>query len=52
VALDHDASLDFIDVGDHEFQAQHYAFLVDEETFDNIFARIRERELEYWAVLL
>ncbi|HEX5314835.1 MAG TPA: hypothetical protein VFX38_08040, partial [Gammaproteobacteria bacterium] len=28
---------------------QHYAFLVSEIEFDEIFARIRERGLRYWA---
>jgi|SRR5690606_13222438 len=27
----------------------HYAFLVSEAEFDRIFARIRERGLDYWA---
>lgn len=27
----------------------HYAFLVSEEEFDQIFARIQERGLPYWA---
>ena|SRR5438552_813659 len=27
----------------------HYAFLVTEEEFDAIFARIKERGLRYWA---
>ena len=28
---------------------QHYAFLVGEAEFDEIFGRIRERGLEFWA---
>ncbi|GHK00674.1 VOC family protein [Streptomyces sp. NPDC003753] len=28
---------------------QHYAFLVSEDDFDVIFARIRDRGLRYWA---
>ena len=32
-----------------EVQTQHYAFLVSDEEFDQIFGRIRERKLEYWA---
>ena len=28
---------------------QHYAFLVSEEEFDEIWARIRERGLTFWA---
>ena len=41
-------SLDFIE--EHgEIARQHYAFLVTEAEFDEIFARIRERNLPYWA---
>jgi catechol 2,3-dioxygenase-like lactoylglutathione lyase family enzyme len=48
VELDNDVSLDFAD--DHgEPHSQHYAFLVDESDFDDIFARIQERGLPYWA---
>ena len=48
VQVDNDVSLDFAD--DHgPAYPQHYAFLVDEERFDEIFGRIRERELTYWA---
>ena len=48
VQVDNDVSLDFAD--DHgPAHPQHYAFLVDEAAFDEIFARIRERGLPYWA---
>jgi catechol 2,3-dioxygenase-like lactoylglutathione lyase family enzyme len=41
-------SLDFIaDPG--EIARQHYAFLVSESDFDQIFSRIQERGLMYWA---
>jgi hypothetical protein len=43
-----DTSLDYIDTED-EIASQHYAFLVSEIEFDEIFARIRERDLPYWA---
>jgi catechol 2,3-dioxygenase-like lactoylglutathione lyase family enzyme len=43
-----DTSLDYVDT-DGEIKSQHYAFLVDENEFDEIFARIRERRLTYWA---
>jgi catechol 2,3-dioxygenase-like lactoylglutathione lyase family enzyme len=43
-----DTSLDFADTSD-EITSQHYAFLVNEDEFDRIFARIRERGLTYWA---
>ncbi|MDQ3274002.1 MAG: VOC family protein, partial [Actinomycetota bacterium] len=29
--------------------SQHYAFLVSDRKFDEIFGRIRERKLSYWA---
>ena len=48
VQVDNDVSLDFAD--DHgPVHPQHYAFLVSEDEFDQIFARIRERDLPYWA---
>ena len=34
---------------DGDDRPQHYAFLVGEEEFDEIFGRIRERGLDYWA---
>jgi catechol 2,3-dioxygenase-like lactoylglutathione lyase family enzyme len=48
VELDNGVSLDFGET-DGEISIQHYAFLVDEDEFDRIFARIRERGLPYWA---
>jgi catechol 2,3-dioxygenase-like lactoylglutathione lyase family enzyme len=48
VQVDNDVSLDFAD--DHgPVHPQHYAFLVGESEFDQIFGRIRERGLPYWA---
>jgi len=47
VQLDNDVSLDFID--DEEVHQRHYAFLVSEAEFDEIFGRIRARGLTYWA---
>src|SRR5437667_375162 len=32
-----------------ESRMQHYAFLVSEKEFDQIFGRIKERGLDYWA---
>jgi catechol 2,3-dioxygenase-like lactoylglutathione lyase family enzyme len=40
-------SLDFMDAGG-EFTPQHYAFLISEAEFDEIFGRIRGRGLTYW----
>jgi catechol 2,3-dioxygenase-like lactoylglutathione lyase family enzyme len=48
VQVDNDVSLDFAD--DHgPVNPQHYAFLVSEPEFDEIFGRIRSRGLSYWA---
>jgi catechol 2,3-dioxygenase-like lactoylglutathione lyase family enzyme len=48
VQLDNGVSLDFAD-RDGPIEPQHYAFLVDEPVFDEIFNRIRARALPYWA---
>jgi len=48
VEVDNGVSLDFHD-SDEDVAPQHYAFLIDEADFDAIFARIRERGLDYWA---
>lgn len=34
---------------DEQIQAQHYAFLVSEAEFDQIFGRVQARGLDYWA---
>lgn len=34
---------------DAEIQVQHYAFLITDEEFDQIFGRIKARGLTYWA---
>lgn len=47
VEVANDVSLDFADGG--PVHRQHYAFLVDEGEFDEIFNRIRARSLPYWA---
>src|SRR4051794_20770963 len=50
VALAHEASLDYAQVGsDEEIRPQHYAFLVSEDEFDAIYGRIRDRGLSHWA---
>jgi catechol 2,3-dioxygenase-like lactoylglutathione lyase family enzyme len=40
-----------LDYADHagEIASTHYAFLVSEEEFDAIFARVTDRGLRYWA---
>src|SRR5574338_508202 len=48
-----DTSLDFMAAkeygGSGDIASQHYAFLVSEGEFDEIFARICARQLPYWA---
>lgn len=48
VEVDNGVSLDYHDV-DGEVAGQHYAFLVGEDDFDAIFARIQSAGLDYWA---
>jgi catechol 2,3-dioxygenase-like lactoylglutathione lyase family enzyme len=49
VDLGNEVTLAFLDADGMEIQMQHYAFLVSEQEFDQIFGRIRERGLKYWA---
>jgi catechol 2,3-dioxygenase-like lactoylglutathione lyase family enzyme len=48
VALDNQISLDFYESEDRIAQ-QHYAFLVSDDVFDQVFARIEQRGIRYWA---
>lgn len=48
VQTSNDVSLDFFDAGEH-VHAQHYAFLVSEEEFDQVLGRIKDRGLTFWA---
>lgn len=48
VLVDNDVTLDFIDAKG-KITPQHYAFLISEAEFDQIFDRIRKRKLSYWA---
>lgn len=41
-------SLDF-DEAEGDVTPMHYAFLITEAEFDEIFGRIRERRVDYWA---
>ncbi len=43
-----DVTLDFMDA-DAEIAPQHYAFLISEAEFDEIFSRIQARNIPYWA---
>jgi catechol 2,3-dioxygenase-like lactoylglutathione lyase family enzyme len=50
VPLAHEASLDYIQVGEgEEVHPQHYAFLVSEDEFTAIYGRIQSRGLQHWA---
>jgi catechol 2,3-dioxygenase-like lactoylglutathione lyase family enzyme len=50
VGLSHDASLDYAQVAEGEdIRPQHYAFLVSEDEFTEIYGRIQERGLPHWA---
>ncbi|GAA0502981.1 hypothetical protein GCM10011581_27120 [Saccharopolyspora subtropica] len=48
VQTSNNVTLDFLET-DGEITSQHYAFLVSEDEFDEIFGRIRKRGLPYWA---
>jgi catechol 2,3-dioxygenase-like lactoylglutathione lyase family enzyme len=48
VQVDNGVTLDFMRSGDKPVP-QHYAFLVSEAQFDEIFDRIRGRQLPFWA---
>ena len=50
VELDNGVSLDFADfMKDDEVVTQHYAFLITEDDFDAVSARLREREVATFA---
>jgi hypothetical protein len=48
VQTGNDVTLDFMDDAG-KISTQHYAFLISETEFDDIFARIKTRNLKYWA---
>jgi catechol 2,3-dioxygenase-like lactoylglutathione lyase family enzyme len=48
VDMDNDVSIDF-HVTSEPVHPEHYAFLVDEGTFDEVLGRIRERQLPFWG---
>ena len=48
VDTDNEVTLAFLETQD-KFEPQHYAFLVSEAEFDQIFGRIQARGLPYWA---
>ena len=48
VTTNNGTNLDFMNA-DGQVAPQHYAFLVSEAEFDEVFGRVRERSLPYWA---
>ena len=48
VDVAHGASFDFFGPTE-SFEPQHYAFLVSEDEFDQIYGRIVDRNLQHWA---
>ena len=48
VQTGNEVTLDFLET-DEEIQTQHYAFLISESEFDEIFGRIKARKLPHWA---
>ncbi|MBW3537190.1 MAG: VOC family protein [Actinobacteria bacterium] len=48
VEADNGVTFDFADA-DGDITPQHYAFLITEDEFDEIFGRITDRGLTYWA---
>ena len=49
VKVDNEVTLDFLDAEGMEIQTQHYAFLVSDAEFDQIFGRVKARRLAHWA---
>jgi catechol 2,3-dioxygenase-like lactoylglutathione lyase family enzyme len=48
VELANGVSMDFHQV-DGEIASQHYAFLISEGEFDQVFGRLSDRGIAYWA---
>ena len=49
VEVSNEVTLAFMDAGGMKPQTQHYAFLVGDGEFDEIFGRVKSRGLDYWA---
>ena len=49
VHVGNEVTLAFLSADGMEIQMQHYAFLVSEQEFDQIFGRIKARKVKYWA---
>ena len=49
VEVGNEVTLAFLSAGEMEIQVQHYAFLVSEQEFDQIFGRVKALKAKYWA---
>lgn len=50
VELGNGVTLDYAQLPPHvDFPPQHYAFLVSEDDFDKIYARILDQKIEHWT---
>jgi len=49
IEVGNEVTLAFLSAGDMEVQTQHYAFLVSDTEFDEIFGRIKAGGMTYWA---
>lgn len=49
VSLDDGVLLQFAEPPVDHIQMQHYAFLVDDDTFDRILRRVREQDMVFYA---
>jgi catechol 2,3-dioxygenase-like lactoylglutathione lyase family enzyme len=49
VTTSNDVTLDVLETSQEPIAPQHYAFLVSEDEFDQIFGRIQQAGLDYWA---
>jgi catechol 2,3-dioxygenase-like lactoylglutathione lyase family enzyme len=48
VEMDNGVSLDFMQTSE-TIRSQHYAFLISEADFDDVFGRIQAKKLDHWA---
>jgi catechol 2,3-dioxygenase-like lactoylglutathione lyase family enzyme len=49
VRMENDVSLDFMKKEGGSVARQHYAFLIDEQRFDEVFVRIKAEGVSHWA---
>ena len=49
VEVGNEVTLDFLSADGMEIQMQHYAFLVSDPEFDQIFGRVKAQGVRFWA---